>query len=859
MDDDNAANDLKGLLTSFVLNIGISSALLIAFSVLRPRNKVVYQPRLKYAVDSKRPVMLSDAAWAWISVAFSLRPENHVEKIGLDATMFLLFVRFCLELFSLLTIIAIPLCLFHYYAPILQGTEQSLNDLPLNPKLTKLGITNVSASSGLFFVHIGLMYAVSIFVYFRVYKYWRLFIDLRRWWFLSDEFLSSLHNRALLVTRVPERLRSEAALTRYLKTTKITRSSCKVVIGRQVISLPDMVEEYEKYIQLLEAALIKYAKKPDGPRPMHKENGYFFGWIGGNQVDTITFASQKLYYLEEQIYLARAKGDDQYDMDHSAFVFFDSIPEAHAAAMKAEPAFYINSIMNPKMKISPVFEDIIWKNVGLSPVILKTRYYIAFLLLCVLTFGWTTIFTGISSLASLDALARINNDLATFIGNNNVLSIFVQHILGPVLQAILNFLLPIFLARIAIIQGVCSGSGVEKSVLYKQFFFSVYQVVILLIFSPICYAIWALFTKGEFVLVQNESFFQFVVRMAAEGFVSKSSYFASYVITNVTGYAIDIIQAAPFIINSFSRRFLFLTPRAEHELNQPPKFDYTRTYGQILLILLIGTSYTVIAPIIMPFLYIYFVVVYLCMKYQLFYVFETRQETGGTWFLKIWNLICLCLLFGQLVFMSVVIVYSSIYQTHMYSVTQAGLSIVLPILTVIFWMIMSRGIVKKARYMDDTMLNAKVEDPSVVESPFSPLKQTSLTKSWSEDSLITEQVHHPALVKPLMKLWLPLDDKNQYRATREFPTTFHPLDHYRPRFSSLHDYLNRTGHYQHVLSTPSMTGSIHMSDGGYPSPMVTIVPNHVRYMTSQSTLNVSPLVMTTVSLQYPHSPSPLRQ
>jgi Late exocytosis, associated with Golgi transport len=74
--------DSKSLLVSFITQLAIAGGLIAAFCVLRPNNKAIYEPRLKYASEKKRPQPLPQHLLGWLSV-FHVQDEKHVGKIGI--------------------------------------------------------------------------------------------------------------------------------------------------------------------------------------------------------------------------------------------------------------------------------------------------------------------------------------------------------------------------------------------------------------------------------------------------------------------------------------------------------------------------------------------------------------------------------------------------------------------------------------------------------------------------------------------------------------------------------------------------------------------------------------------------------
>jgi len=86
---------VAGLVTSAV----ISFVVFIAFSVLRPRHKIVYAPKLKYADEKRAPPPIDDGLLSWLKPVWSCTDEYLLEKIGLDAVLFLRFWRMCRNIF----------------------------------------------------------------------------------------------------------------------------------------------------------------------------------------------------------------------------------------------------------------------------------------------------------------------------------------------------------------------------------------------------------------------------------------------------------------------------------------------------------------------------------------------------------------------------------------------------------------------------------------------------------------------------------------------------------------------------------------------------------------------------------------
>jgi Late exocytosis, associated with Golgi transport len=91
---------IAGLVTSAV----ISTIVFIAFSVLRPRHNIVYAPKLKYASEKRAPPAIDDGIFSWMKPVWQCSDEYLLDRIGLDAVVFLRFWRMCRNIFICLGI-----------------------------------------------------------------------------------------------------------------------------------------------------------------------------------------------------------------------------------------------------------------------------------------------------------------------------------------------------------------------------------------------------------------------------------------------------------------------------------------------------------------------------------------------------------------------------------------------------------------------------------------------------------------------------------------------------------------------------------------------------------------------------------
>ncbi|KAL5390148.1 hypothetical protein PMIN04_009258 [Paraphaeosphaeria minitans] len=94
----------NSIYAAIIYAFAISGALLLLFCILRPRNSRVYAPRAKHADEKHAPRPLDRKPLGWIAAIRDVKEQELVEKIGLDAVVFLRFLRMLRNIFLVLSV-----------------------------------------------------------------------------------------------------------------------------------------------------------------------------------------------------------------------------------------------------------------------------------------------------------------------------------------------------------------------------------------------------------------------------------------------------------------------------------------------------------------------------------------------------------------------------------------------------------------------------------------------------------------------------------------------------------------------------------------------------------------------------------
>nr|KYP60402.1 putative membrane protein C2G11.09 [Cajanus cajan] len=113
-----------------------------------------------------------------------------------------------------------------------------------------------------------------------------------------------------------------------------------------------------------------------------------------------------------------------------------------------------------------------------------------------------------------------------------------------------------------------------------------------------------------------------------------ASFFISYVVTSGwTTIASELFQLTKLISNFISRIF---GGNSDDDF-EPPSIPYHSEIPRIRLFGLLGVTYFILAPLIIPFLLIYFCLGYIIFRNQLLKVYVAKYETGGQFWPTVHN------------------------------------------------------------------------------------------------------------------------------------------------------------------------------------------------------------------------------
>ncbi len=259
---------VAGLVTSIV----ISTVVFLIFSILRPRHKIVYAPKVKYASEKRAPPPIDDGLFSWLKPVWSCSDEYLLDKIGLDAVLFLRFWRMCRNIFICLGVLGsaviIPFNVIVGLKTVGGQANVAKNKyfVPLeSADVSPLGLLSIEGiTKGYLWMQIAFSWIFDAIVVFWLYRGYVGMITLRRKFFQSVEYQGSMHSRTLMVVDVPHKSRSDEGLAQLATRFKPEDIHyAQAHIGRDVGELPELLEQHEKAVKKLEKYLAVYLRNPN--------------------------------------------------------------------------------------------------------------------------------------------------------------------------------------------------------------------------------------------------------------------------------------------------------------------------------------------------------------------------------------------------------------------------------------------------------------------------------------------------------------------------------------------------------------------------------------------------------------------
>lgn len=644
--------DAKSVLAGLVLSLGGGLLLFILFCFIRPRHNLIYAPRIRYSDEDKRPEPLKKKnPFSWIKTVFLIKEETLIDKLGIDAAVFVRFIIMMRNIFLATSLIGcaigIPINVYYNLHSKDSGKLTGADSFRL---MTPSNLTGVPLAA-----HIVMAWVIDGIVLTFLYFNLRKVVEIRRRAYMSKEYQNALFTRTMLVTEIPKKYLSERGLADLMSRYRVSRPINQINVGRNVKELSRLLESHERAVVELEKVLAKYLKNPDklpARRPMCKPAREDRQNSGNRKVDAIEYYIQRIQRLEKQISTARDSIDAKNYLPYG-FVSYNTQEDCHTVAKG------IGQGRRDKLltELAPRPKDIIWPNIVLSRFERKQKQWWGNVLFAALLIAWIVpnAFIG-CFLTQLSRIGTLSSGFQQFMSHHQTLFAVIQGFLAPLVTTLIFMILPSILRRMSQWQGRITKSRRERDVtlkLYIFFFFNNFFVLTLM------NVVWNIVTmiidlkdrqEGVSVIGTIKKFSESI----STSIISASSFWVMYLLRANIGLMMDLLQAFTLLYNSVQRCLLSPTPRELMLATAPQSFQYAPYYNWLLFYCTIALAFTSIQPLVLPIIAFYLCIDVIVKKYMLMYMFVTSVESDGMF----WPLVNNCLIFatgfGNLVVLAIV-------------------------------------------------------------------------------------------------------------------------------------------------------------------------------------------------------------
>ncbi|XP_034593042.1 CSC1-like protein At3g54510 [Setaria viridis] len=611
--------DAEGLLASAAINLVLALVALSLFSLLKkqPGTAPVYRPRRMAAGDGGAGLLplghgRLTPSFRWIGAAFRLSEEDVLRRHGLDALVVIRLFKFGIKCFTVCSIVGVLILAPTNY------TSEGRADIKRSNSMELFTVTNVTRGSDRLWVHFSCLCFISFYVVYLLHKEYNE-ITRRRIEHLKyhckrpDQYTILVRG----IPTCPDHGTYGCYVDHFFSKHYQTYQSYQIVhdIGN---------------IEALQKLAYSIDKQIKRKRETRKCNIWQWIWFKfTSEAINIQRQERKLKDVLLAIRLLQCENTLKQKEVPVAFVTFKSRLDAvHAAEMQL-----LGNPLSLVTTYAPEPKDMIWKNLAI-PFWRMAMYKLGvFVAAFLLTVFFTIPVTAVQGIVQFNKIKRWfppARALQLIPGLNSVVTGYLP---GMILNGFI-YLVPFAMLGMASFEGCIANSQKEIKACNMVFYFLLGNVFFLSILS------------GSLLDQLGESFThpKDIPSRLASAVSAQSDLFITYILTNgMSGFSLEVLQ-----FGLLTWQFL-----KAHSLGHGKEpylygFPYYRVVPIVSLAILIGVVYAVVAPLLLPFLLIYFLLGYAVYINQMEDVYEFTYDTCGQYWPNIHHYIFLSVTLMQI-------------------------------------------------------------------------------------------------------------------------------------------------------------------------------------------------------------------
>ncbi|XP_015575719.2 CSC1-like protein RXW8 isoform X2 [Ricinus communis] len=614
--------DIAALLTSAGINIGLCIVLLSLYSILRkqPSNRVVYFGRRLASVRIRNTDFFSIERFvpspSWIVKAWETTEEEILAIGGLDALAFQRMLIFSIRVFSIAAVICLLLVLpMNYY-----GKEMQHKWIP-SESLDVFTIGNVKEGSRWLWAHCLALYIISCAACVLLYFEYKSITEMR----LAHITKSSLNasHFTILVRSVPW-----SPGESYSETVKkfFANYYASSYLSHQMVYKRGLIQKLMVDAEKMCSMIIPVPIDRPSLRPC---------CLCGKSTTSFKILASEAESVKDSISIADLNVATPENECAAAFVFFKTRYSAVVATQMLQSP-------NPMLwvtELAPEPHDVLWSNLSIPYKQLWLRKIATLLAAIVFMFLFLIPVTFVQGLTQLDKLSRTFPFLRGLLKKD-----FMNHVVTGYLPSVILMLflytVPPVMMLFSSVEGPVSRSGRKKSAGLKILYFTIWNVFFVNVLSGSVISQLNVFSSVRDIPME-----------LAKAIPTQASFFMTYVLTSGwAGLACEVMQLFPLSCNMIKK---FILRNDKDSSDDLMTFPYHTEVPRVLLFGLIGFTCSIMAPLILPFLLVYFSLAYLVYRNQILNVYIPKYEGGGHFWPIVHNTTIFSLVLTQIIALGV--------------------------------------------------------------------------------------------------------------------------------------------------------------------------------------------------------------
>ncbi|KAG0521439.1 hypothetical protein BDA96_08G160400 [Sorghum bicolor] len=628
---------LSALATSVGLNLALTVLLAAAYSLLRRRPPYVdvYAPRRPYAPLEP-----------WLAAAWRRSEDDVHAAAGLDGVVFVRIFVFSIRVFAAAAVLGVGVLLpVNFLDHQLQ--EIDFTDLP-NKSIDLFSVSNVQDGSSKLWLHFSAVYIITGITCYLLYHEYKYISGKRLEYFMISKPLPQ--HFTVLVRAIPlsDGVSVGDAVDKFFKEYHASTYLSHTVV-HQTGKLRRLLNDAESIFTKL--TNLKYVRRSTGDPPRK-----FLGIFGRD--DLVGKYQKRLEDLEESVRMEQSDATRRQE-SRAAFVSFRS-------RYGAADAVYIRQSDNPtewQTEQAPDPDDVYWPFFSTSFMERWIAKFVVFVASILLILVFLIVVAFVQGLTYLEQLEQ----WLPFLRNILEIAVVSQLVTGYLPSVILHFLssyVPSIMKLFSTMQGFVSVSGIERSACNKMLRFTIWTVFFANVLTG---TVGSVLSQLEIFLNPKELPSKLAVVVPAQ-----ASFFIAYVVTSWTSITSELTQIAALFRHLWGK----CAKCCKRDDSKAPSMPYYSEIPRILLFGLLGLAYFIVAPLILPFVLVYFCLGYFIFRNQLINVYVPKYDTGG----KFWPVVHNTTIFSLVVLHIIAIGVFGLKKLPLAS----SLLLPLPLLTLLF-------------------------------------------------------------------------------------------------------------------------------------------------------------------------------